>query len=217
MSESDKYFHLHEAFRLVDAIKAINNCKSILALDALKKTIDKRVAELEQAGRLIEQKGEKTGRKPEKTGQKPQKIEQSKKIDSPLNPTNFLDIVLRGAKDPFTQKDVSDVLYDHYKKTLKHEISRKSADSYAYTCLRHMLSKDMIEEAGKKDRKGFGRCATLYKKKPKKIVPEGVKDGIYEAADDGKRRLKETLGLERELCDSGHFEETPEVTDGDGT
>jgi len=193
--------------KLSDALKAVETCQSALALDALKGAIDRRITE-------IEQKGLKTEQKPRKSGQTPRKSERGGRPDGSLSPLNFLDVILRDAKEPFTNKDVSDILYNHYKRTLNHEIGRGSAESYAYTCIKRMLSKNMIEEAGKQKHEGIGRCATLYKKKPKKIAPEGAKDGIYEAADDGKKRLREDLGLERELCDSGHFEDVPEVTDG---
>ena len=224
MSERNKIFDLREAFCLVDAIKVINGCGSVLALDALRKVIDRRIAKLERAGSLVEQNPLKSGQTPLKMGQKKQrggahqriygeedvlKNYGTTKIFKPV-----LDAVLGGVKEPFTQDDISVILVKHYREALKRDLAASSAGSYAFLYVKYMLSESLIERDGALDHKGKGRANILYRKTPRKVKPEGVKNGIYEAADDGKRRLKENLGLERELCDSGHFEDLPEVTDG---
>lgn len=201
MSERD-YFHLHEAFGLVDAIKAISGCRSIMALDALKGVIDQRVAELERAVRLVEQKGVKAEQNATKVERKRGKPERKGGSDQKSMRPEHLDVVLQKVKEPFTYKDVATILLKHYKTVLKRDLSAMSADQYAYLYIKYMLSERIIEQDGKRIG-GKGRSQLLFRRIKKKVHLEGVKDGIYVDCDDNRGKIKDALSVERDLCGTG--------------
>lgn len=243
MSERKKIFDLREAFCLVDAVKVINGCGSVLALDALRGVIDRRIAKLERAGGLVEQKGEEKEQKPLESGQTPRKTGQKNFISEQWKPKNeqkkqrggahqriydendalkrygsikiykpILDAILGGVKERFTQDDISDILMKHYKDVLKRGLAESSAGSYAFLYVKYMLSEGLIEQDGTLDHKGLGRSTILYRKTLGKIKPEGVKNGIYVDYDDNRKRIKEGLSQERDLCGTGDHD--LDVSDG---
>lgn len=223
MSEREEKFDLQEALKLADALKAVEACRSVLALDALKGVIDRRMAELERAGRLIEQNTEKTeqkapilGQTPQKMGQIPQKTGQKIRGPPPIYDrsqvlcdygTNkifkpVLEDILRDTKDLFTQTDIAGIITKHYGDTLKRHISDSSADAYAFNYVKYMLSERLIKKSGETLGKGAGRHYIQYKKI--NSLEQREKDlGIINGTKTRDRTvdmIKERQDFENEVC-----------------
>jgi len=165
----EEHGEVHEAFRLVPAIKAIVQCRSISALKSLKNVIDDRLNELdgiEQNTTFTEQTGVKTEQTGVKTEQKPSKIEQKKKTryiyDQAVYPEDqimgrygtttvykpVVDVILEKTTDRFSSVDVAKIIDKHYNFTLERPITAGSARSYASVYIKCMSSKGLIKEDG---------------------------------------------------------------------
>lgn len=197
---------------LFDSAIAINKCTSKEALKGLKKIIEDRLKKLdgnEQSTDFTEQTVVKTEQIKEKPEQIKEKTEQKsiKQYDQALYPrdkiakiygtttiyTPIIEIILKETKDEFRRTNVSNILYDHYLHTLKRKITQGSAEAYASTYVRHMLSIGLIEKIGKEKYKPlFKKCTAVQKKDP---------DIIEDFEENKQKAVTEKLAFEREVCE----------------
>lgn len=204
----------------MDAIKAVVSNRSVLALGALKKVIDRRISDLEQARDLIEQKVAEMGQRPPESGQTTQKNEQKrggrrtrvyntslilKRYGTTSVFKPVLDEVLRLVGDEFTRTDISSIIYDHYKNALKREIMKESSDVYADHYITYMLSERIIEKADTRDKAPSERAYIWYRRtKNQKSVERRERDlGIINGTrerDATADKIRERRMFEEEVC-----------------
>ena len=201
-----EYGELHEAFRLVSAIKEIVQCKSIYALKGLKKVIDDQLKELdgiEQNTDFTEQTGAKTGQNHSKTEQKKKKknsygqaLFPEDQILAQYGTTTIyrpiLDKILLKIEDTFTNKDVINSIEKVYKKDLKKEITQGSCKAYSSQYLKYMVISNLVKKEEKK------RYNALFKKCT--AVQKEDSDILSDYDENKEKAIRERMQFEREVC-----------------
>lgn len=209
----EEHGEIHEAFRLVSAIKEIVQCRSSSALESLKNVIDDRLNELDG----IEQNtdfAEQTGVKIE---QIPSEIEQKKKTrhtyERAVYPEDqimgrygtttvykpVVDVILKSTPDRFSRLDVAKIIDKHYNFTLDRTITAGSARSYASFYIKCMLSKGLIKEDGPIGyHMMFKKCTTVQKKDPS--ISEEKGEGDSRENGGLKKQINENRQFLNEVC-----------------
>jgi len=209
----EEHGEVHEAFRLVSAIKEIVQCRSSSALESLKNVIDDRLNELdgiEQNTDFAEQTGVKIERIPSKIEKKKKTMHTYERAVYPEDQIMgrygtttvykpVVDVILKNAPDRFGRLDVAKIIDKHYNFTLERPITAGSARSYAFVYIKCMLSKGLIKEDGAIGYNMMFKKCTTVQKKDFDIAEEKEKD---DSRENGclKKQINENRQFLNEVC-----------------